>query len=258
MVTLIGNLIFWPVMFAFTNLMVIRIESIVFFIIAGLLHPGVSRLLYFKGMSTLGLTVNSAIFSTYPIYSVVLGMLLLGEPISLLNWVGVFSVLVGGILIRVYVDRTRKTQNRASRKALIFPVLGALVVACAQVLNKFGLSSNNAPLTGVTFAYFSSLLLIMAVSFLGGATIRSISLRKNFRLFWAAGILFSLGWILLFLALSQERVSVVIPLLETQPLFILLLASVYVKELESVSARARLGLFLCISLIISGIVLISL
>ena len=59
----------------------------------------------------------------------------------------------------------------------------------------------------------------------------------------------SLGWVLDFYALSHERVSIVNLLLQTQPLFVLFFASLYVEELEHVS----FGLIISTLLIVKGV-----
>jgi uncharacterized membrane protein len=69
----------------------------------------------------------------------------------------------------------------------------------------------------------------------------SMPLWKDLRLFWKPGASLSLAWILTFYALSYERVSIVTPLLQTEPLFVLLLAYLHLKGLERISLKVVTG-----------------
>ena len=96
-VTITGNIILWPLALITTNLRTVIPESIIFFIIAGILAPGMARLFYYKGMRIVGVSINSTIFATYPLYSSILAVLLLNESLALENWIGIICIM-GGIL----------------------------------------------------------------------------------------------------------------------------------------------------------------
>ena len=98
-VTIIGNIILWPLAIAFTDLNTINPEGILLFIIAGLLAPGIARLFYFKGMETAGMSTNASIFSAYPLYTSIVATLLLGEVLTTENWIGLVCIIVGVIFI---------------------------------------------------------------------------------------------------------------------------------------------------------------
>ena len=76
-ITLMGNIILWPLALIFTNLETINFEGVLFFIVAGLLAPAIVRLIYFKGMEAVGVSANASVFATYPMYSSILAVLIL-------------------------------------------------------------------------------------------------------------------------------------------------------------------------------------
>ena len=84
--TVTGNIILWPLALLFTNLKTINFEGALFFVIAGMLAPGITRLLYYKGMEVVGVSVTASIFSTYPVYSSLFAGFLLGEVIAIKHW----------------------------------------------------------------------------------------------------------------------------------------------------------------------------
>ena len=98
-VTIIGNIILWPLALTFTNLSTINPEGLLLFIVAGLLAPGIARLFYFKGMETAGISANASIFATYPLYTSIVAILLLGEALTAENWIGLVCVVAGVIFV---------------------------------------------------------------------------------------------------------------------------------------------------------------
>jgi drug/metabolite transporter (DMT)-like permease len=244
MVTVIGNIILWPLALLFANLKTVNLRGILFFIIAGMLAPGITRLLYNKGMDALGVSINASIFATYPVYSSVLAVLLLGEIIAPENWIGVICIVAGVMFIERSLGKPKTEMKKISKKGLIFPLLATLTIASSQLVRKYGLNIYNEPLLGVAIGYSSSFLLYLLL--LTSKMQYSMPLWKDLRLFWKPGVFLSLGWILSFYALSYERVSIVTPLLQTEPLFVLLLAYLHLKGLEHISLKVVTGTILIV------------
>ncbi|MEJ2244139.1 MAG: DMT family transporter, partial [Candidatus Bathyarchaeota archaeon] len=98
-VTIMGNVVLWPLAILFTDFNQLNPQGIMLFLIAGLLAPGVARLIYFKGMKAVGISANSTVFSTYPFYASIIAIIFLGEVITPQNWVGLASIMAGVIII---------------------------------------------------------------------------------------------------------------------------------------------------------------
>ena len=98
-VTLMGNVILWPLALAFTNFNKLNPEGLILFFVAGLLAPGIARLFYFKGMKNVGISKNASIFATYPLYTSVIAVFLLGETLTTENWVGIACIIIGVIFV---------------------------------------------------------------------------------------------------------------------------------------------------------------
>ena len=105
------------------------------FVAVGLLVPGVTRVLSFRGIRTMGSSVTSTIINTTPMFSTVLAILLLGERPG--PWViaGVFVTVCGLVTVSWTgaMSSYRKTE-------LIFPFLCALIFACKDVTVRWGLA----------------------------------------------------------------------------------------------------------------------
>jgi len=252
-VTVMGNIILWPLALLFTNLRTVNLEGVLFFVVAGILAPGIVRLLYYKGMEIVGTLVNASIFATYPMYSSVFAVLLLSETLALKNWIGIICIVVGAVFIERSLGKPRTGPKRYLQKGLVFPLLAGLIRALSAIISKQGLNIYNEPLLGIAIGYSATLFLDLLSSIFSHTVRSSLFSRKDFRLFWKAGAFLALGWVLAFFALSHEMVSIVTPLTQTMPLFVLFFAYLYLKAMEPVSFK----LVISTLLIVIGVILVT-
>ena len=111
----------------------------------------------------------------------------------------------------------------------------------------------NAPVLGVAVAYSASLLPFLVMLMFSTPTRKALSLKRDLRLFWVAGVGQAITWMLSFYALSFDEVSVITPLLSTEPVFVALFAFLYLRKLERVSSK----LIVSIVLTVLGVVLVT-
>ncbi|WNZ28883.1 MAG: DMT family transporter [Candidatus Bathyarchaeota archaeon] len=251
-VTIMGNIVLWPIAILYTDFSLLNLEGILLFLLAGFLAPGLARLVYFKGMKTVGISVNSSIFSTYPLYTSIIAVTVLGEVLTTQNWIGLICIIAGVIFISKTLDKSSLTKH-ATIKGLIIPVLGSFTIAFSQIIRKEGLNIYNQPLLGVAIGYTTSLIFYLIVLFFSKTDNVSKFSKKDFKLFWKSGVGIATGWLLSFLALSQEMVSIIVPLLQTELLFILLFSYIFLRKIEKFS----FSIVTSALLIIAGIILIS-
>ena len=228
LISAVGLVILWPLAFVLTDFGTANMEGIVLFALGGLLTPGLVRLFYYNGLTKLGTSVNSSIFSVYPLYTALLAVLFLSEILTPQNWIGVVSIVLGVIFVE-FTSREANNGEKSVRKSLVFPVLGGLTLGASAIIRKSALNLFDAPVLGVAIAYTFSFLLYAVMFAFSKPTRKEMSLRKDFRLFWVAGVGQALSWIFSFYALSVEKVSVITPLLSIEPLFVVLLAYLYLR-----------------------------
>jgi drug/metabolite transporter (DMT)-like permease len=250
-ISCVGMVILWPLAVLLTDLSAANFEGLMLFAVGGVLTPGLVRLFYYGGLKKLGASVNSSIFSVYPLYSSLLAVLLLSEILSLENWVGILCVVLGVVFVEMS-SREINGGDKSARKSLIFPVLGGLTLGISNVIRKYALDVYDAPVLGVAVAYTFSLLPYFLMLMLSTSTRKELSLKRDLRFFWIAGIGQALSWILSFYALSYEEVSIITPLLAVEPLFVAFFAYFYLREVERVSPR----LVASIILTVFGVVLV--
>jgi len=250
-VSIVGLAILWPLAILLTDFSATSFEGIALFAVSGLLTPGLVRLFYYSGLRKLGTSVNSAVFAVYPLYSSLLAVLFLGETLTFENWTGVFSIFLGVVFVEM-ASRNLNGGNNRSVKNLVLPILGGLTFGVSLIIRKSALNLYNAPLLGVAIAYTVSLLPFAIILALHKPTQKELSLKQDFRLFWTAGVGQTLSWVLSFYALTFQTVAVIVPLLSIEPIFVVLLAYLYMKDLEYVSPK----LIASILLTVFGVILI--
>ena len=252
-VTIMGNIILWPLALTFTNLNTVNPEGLLLFVFAGLLAPGIARLFYFKGMETAGISANASIFATYPLYTSITAILLLGETLTAENWIGLACIITGVIFVGRTINNGDTQHKNTTKRGLIVPILGSLALAFSQIVRKEGLNLYNQPLLGVAVGYSTSLIVYLLLLVFSSGTRTTGFSRKDLQLFWKPGVGIAAGWLLSFLALSQEMVSIVAPILQTELLFILLFAYIFLRKQEKISIKLAASALL----IIAGVILIS-
>lgn len=248
----VGILILWPLAVVLTDFSSANIASILLFVASGILTPGFVRLLYYQGMKKLGAPVNSSLFSIYPLYTSLLAVLFLSEILAPGNWAGILMVVLGGIFVE-WSSREANNQKKHSKKDLIYPVLGGAALGFGSILRKSALILFDAPVLGVAVAYTASLLPFLVMLLFSASTRKELSLKRDLRLFWVAGVGQAITWMLGFYALSFDDVSVITPLLSIEPVFVALFAFLYLRKIERVSSK----LVVSIVLTVLGVVLVT-
>ena len=66
-ITAVGMIVLWPLAIAERSFGTLTVAGFALFAVSGLLSPGLVRLFYYKGLKTLGASVNSSVFACLPI-----------------------------------------------------------------------------------------------------------------------------------------------------------------------------------------------
>jgi drug/metabolite transporter (DMT)-like permease len=251
-VTVIGNIIVWPIALIFTNLRTVNLQSVLFFSISVILAAWIARPLYFRGMEAVGAMVNASIFVTHPVYSTILAVFLLGETLGSRYWIGMVCILAGVIFAERSLNKPMSRPRKTDRKGLVFPFLSALIISFSMIARKYGLNISKEPLLGVAIGYLLTFFLFYLRAF-------PINIKRGFsfsvkdiRLFWKPSACISIAWILTLYALLHEKVSIVGPIMLTEPLFIIFFTYFFLKKLEKISLKITIGTIL----IVIGVMLV--
>ena len=216
------------------------------FLLAGLLGPGLSQLLFTLAVNEAGPSRTSVVVGTAPLFSVAIALVLLDEPLQAGLIVGAVLIVTGGVLL--VGERGRPEHVRVIGLVL---ALGATVVFATRdnLLRWLAVDTEVAP--GPAAA---------ATLAAGGALIAAYVLVRRFplraseaRAFVPAGLFFGLSYICLFEAYYRGRVTVVSPLVATESLWGVLLSALVLGRSERIGVRLAAGA----ALVVSGGILIG-
>jgi uncharacterized membrane protein len=239
----------WTYLLVTTPLDFLQSPAMVYFLVSGCLQPLFARALYYEALIRMGVSRAGPLRGAEPLFAVAIAVTVLHEQPTPPVYVG--TLLIVGSIWAISSGH-RGTINW--RLLDIFLPLGAgLVSAISQSLRKQGL--NILPDPFVAAATVTSVTLTLLVIFLY-ATKRTQQLRmkrENFLFFFSAALVALSAQIANFIALSRADVSVIIPLLNTTPLFAVLFSSLFLRSLETISRRTLLGAIL----MVAGVIIIT-
>jgi drug/metabolite transporter (DMT)-like permease len=203
---MVGMVILWPLAIALTGFDTIDVVGLAFFALSGVLSPGIIRLLYYQGLKKLGAAVNSSIYAAYPLYSAILAVVLLNETLSVLNILGILTILLGIVVADLSIGKS-SGQGSANWKNLMFPILAGVAFGVSHIIRKYALNLSNTPVLGVAIAYAFSFLPFGVLLIASNAARKELAFKQNFRWFWAAGVCQAVAWLFAFYAFSFGGVN---------------------------------------------------
>ncbi|MGE5218460.1 MAG: EamA family transporter [Chloroflexota bacterium] len=220
------------------------------YVAVGLFVPGVTRVLSFRGIRTLGSSVTSTIVNTTPMFSTLLAVLILGERPAPLVLLGVL-LTVGGLIIVSWGGK--KTAYKKTE--LIFPFLCALLFSMKDVTVRWGLGDGaGQPVLAAGIAALTSTVEIFFITRYIHREKFALPPRRVARWFIGSGIFTGGSFLFMFVAYSMERVSVVAPLVNSYTVFVSILTPFMAKQIESVTPKKLVGA----ALVVAGIFAVSL
>lgn len=247
--TLLVNAIFlWLLHFTLHSGAPIFVRGNLVFVLVGVFVPGLTRVLVFRGIRTMGSSVTSTVVNTTPMFSVLLAIALLGERpgAAVLSGVG---LIVAGLMTLSWGGE----QKSWKRTELIYPLVASLLFACKDVTVRWGLASSAQPITAAAVAATTSTVAIFLMT-------RFVQ-REPFapppvgagHWFVSSGLFTGGSFLFMFLALSMERVSIVAPIVNSYSVFVLFLTPFMARQIEKVTPRKIVGAVV----VVAGVYLIS-
>ncbi len=215
--------------------------AVVFFAVGGVLGQGVARTFRYVGIDKLGASKTYVIVGSSPLFAALFAILFLGERWTLPLFAGTVLVVAGiALLSGAWKD------GKDGRKYLLLPFAAAVIYGLASVIQKTGLSMMPNSLVGATTAVTAALLGLVVFAKASGK-IEKMKIGRAWPFFLAAGVLNSVAFLLNFEALRSGNVTVVMPLIGTQPLFVALFGFIFLKGVEKITWKVAAGAALVVA-----------
>jgi drug/metabolite transporter (DMT)-like permease len=215
----------------------------------GLIVPAISRWSVLKSVDALGPSVAIPIQQGLrPLLAVAGAVMLLGESVDLLQALGIGAIIGGGWQLSKRPRGDARSSLRAGvaervpgrwalRPGIVFPLIAAFAYAASDLLVRWTLGGD---LAEPGFAAMVSTGSGLAAWVVVVAVVRGVRVGVRFgpSSWWLvlAGALIGLAILGVYNALRLGDVSIVTPINATQPLLVLLLSSLLLRDLEQIRA----------------------
>jgi drug/metabolite transporter (DMT)-like permease len=214
------------------------------FLLAGVIAPGVSQILFTRAVREAGAARTAVLMGTAPLASVAIALAVLHEPLRAPLLIGAGLIVAGGIALAG--ERVRPAEFR--RLGMVFAVAATVMFAVRDNLLRWlaGHTEAHALVTApvTLLAGAVTIVLYLAVT-RGRAWARGFG--RAVRVFLPAGLLFGLSYSALFEAYYRGRVTVVAPLVATESLWGVLFSVLLLRRSELVGRRLVAGAALIVA-----------
>ena len=241
--------IVWSYLISTTSLEFLRSPAMIYYVISGCLQPLFARALFYEGITRIGVARAGPLRGSEPLFAALAAVIVFGEQPGLLVYSG--TVLIVASLWLISGRQQGEKEWRLIDAAL--PISAAVISTISQTLRKQALKIIPNPFVAVAVVTTVSLLLLIGFMLCTRRTEQFRINRQSLRFFVCAALLATLAQIANFIALGRGQMSVIIPLLNTTPLFTVLLSAVFLRNVETVNARIVAGAVL----MVGGVVMIT-
>jgi uncharacterized membrane protein len=216
------------------------VTGIALFALAGLIGTVAGRLLRFISIETVGASISAAMVNLSPLVSSVLAVLLLGERITVPIALGTLVIVLGTTLLSA---GGKKIGVRPAQ--LVLPILSSACFGLVAVIRKIGLT-DVGPVVGMAVNVTTALIAFTAFLLASGQQRAMICRGRSLAIFIAAGVTENLAVFLIIVALGLGTVSVVAPLTNVAPIFVLLFSLLFLRGIEILNTRLVVGTLLTV------------
>jgi|TARA_B100000315_G_scaffold229998_2_gene240052 drug/metabolite transporter (DMT)-like permease len=237
----------------------VTFRAVLLFVFAGFIGDGVGRFSMLSAVDRLGPSIAVPVqTAAYPLIAVVGGVVILSETVTISSIFGAVIVVAGiwvlmgpGSEVQTSQEAVAVTGRRWTLLAL--PALAGIGFASADLFRKSGLVEIPDPAFGALVGTVT-MVLVLAV---GAVSVPWVRRRMHVGPGWgwlvSAGVLIAIALLTLFKALEIGTVSRIGPIIAAQPLVIVVLSLVLLRNIERVTARMTAGALL----VVAGVVLIA-
>lgn len=213
-----------------------------FYLVLSGLSTGASWLCYFRALQLGDVNKVAPIDKSSTVLTILLAFLLLGEPVSAPQIVGVLGIGTGTLLI--ISRKETDTEGKPDGRWLLFACLSALFASLTSIFGKIGVEGVESNL-GTAIRTVVVLGMAWLMVFVTGQQkgIRRIG-RRDWLFLLLSGLSTGLSWLCYYRALQDGPASVVVPVDKLSILVTIVFSRLILHE--KLSRRAAVGLALLV------------
>ena len=235
---LVTTILTWSYVLLNHPLSIVRTGASLYFMASGTLQPLLARIFLYIGIDRLGVARAMPLRGVGPLFSVAIAVVFLAERPTIPVYLGGVLIVAGGWLV-LY----RKGAARGDWRMVdaIYPLMAAFLAGVSQNFRKAGLLILPNPFVAGAVTTGTSLVLFVLYLGIKRQFPVVIPSRESLPYFGPTAFVSAVSQLLVFTSLSLGDVSVMLPLLNTTPLFSLLFSVVFLRDLEKVTTPIVLG-----------------
>lgn len=219
----------------------IEMKTLVFLILSGL-ATGASWLCYFRALQLGDVNRVAPIDKSSTIMTMLLALILLGEPLTLSKSAGIVLIGVGTWLMAARKAGKPPRGESPKNRWVLYAVLSAVFASLTAILGKVGIQNIESNL-GTAIRTVVVLMMAWIMVFITGKQreIRSID-RRSWLFLLLSGVTTGLSWLCYYRALQDGQASIVVPVDKLSILFTVAFSRLLLKE--KLSHIGMIGLIL--------------
>lgn len=239
----------WTYLFATTSLEFLKSPVMIYYLISGCLQPLFARALYYEGITRIGVARAGPLRGVEPLFAAIIAVTVLNERPEFFVYLGIV-LIVGSLWL---ISGRQEGQTKWQLIDTAFPIGAALMSTISQTLRKQALAVIPNPFIATAVVTTVSLILLLIFIFTTKRTHHLHMEREGFLFFFCAAVVAMIAQLSNFVALARGQLSVIIPLLNTTPLFTVCFSALFLRQVETVNLRITVGAVL----MVAGVVLIT-
>ena len=247
---LIHSVVLWTAVFATGGIPQVAFAGVVAIAASGLIQPAI-RHFHYTGIHKIGTSRAVTLRNSYPIFTVIAGILFLGEPPTLLGMIGTVLVVTGIVLTSWRMDKNVPSFRWAY---LVYPGATVLLTTVVHPLRRYALVQSQEPLF---FAALVGPVALLSLALFYVSPVCQEKLVWDRRAFWPillSGTFETAAVLLMLMAFASGPVAVVSPNSATAPIWTMILSAIFLREFERLDLASVIGT-ICV---VAGVIAISL
>jgi drug/metabolite transporter (DMT)-like permease len=210
---------------------------------AGLVHLIIARYLFFNSTRIIGANPTVAITRTSIVFSVIFGVVFLGETVTVLQGFAALIIMVGAILTNTEITRTA---FKISTKGLLMGFGTAICSATSAALIRPVMQATDAVYAATFIMYLTAFVAVLIILILNPQQ-RNLVFRQDRRTFTILSLnalILVGGHLCRFTALQNAPVSIVQPIIATMVIFVLLFSWIANRRIDVFNWRVIAGIIM--------------
>ena len=234
---IVHTIVLWTALVLTSGIPEINFVAVGAIFLTGIVQPFM-RFFQYKGMEKIGTSRAITLRNSYPVLSVLIGIVFLGEQITLLGVLGTILIVSGIVLSSWKLDERFKDFRWLY---VVFPLITASLTSVVHPLRRYALIQANEPL------FFAALLgpfslMAFAVYYWTPANNDKLAWdRRALIPFLLSGLGETMAVLFMLHAFSAGSVVTVSPITATSPIWTALLGAIFLRRVEQFTLVSVIG-----------------